>query len=156
VSNSGLIRKITQIGIVTKDVKAMAERYEKVYGIGGWEFIGSDEGFPPEEKALNLTVHEKPQDYEIRLALAMVGDIQIELIQPLDELSDYAIYLNEHGEGVHHISIDTDIEAFHQAMKDRNIPTLITGTVPGKETFSYYDTKEEIGFTSEIHDTKNC
>jgi 4-hydroxyphenylpyruvate dioxygenase-like putative hemolysin len=35
----------------------------------------------------------------------MVGQVQWELIEPLDDESDYARFLAEKGEGVHHIAV---------------------------------------------------
>ena len=42
-----------------------------------------------------------------RLAVATVGQVQWELIQPLDDESLYARFLAEKGEGVHHVAVAT-------------------------------------------------
>lgn len=153
---SKLLQKVTQIGIVTRDAKAMAKRYEEIYGIGNWTIFDGEKGFDPKAKAHELTVRGKLQDFEITLALAKVGDMEIELIQPLDEFSDYAIFLREHGEGVHHISVVTNIAEFHETMRKRNIKPIMSGRIPGVETFTYYDTVPELGMTLEVHDKQNC
>lgn len=149
------IQKINQIGIVTDDLKAMVQRYEEVYGIHGWTVIDGKAGFDPDAKAKNLCTRGVPGDFEISLAKAMVGEIEIELIQPLDNKSDYAQFLRKNGCGVHHISIDTDAGRFRQLMIQRNVPELLRGTIPGAETFLYYETGPEIGMTVEIHDFEN-
>ncbi len=150
-----LIQKIDQIGIVTGDIKAMVRRYEEVYGIGGWTVIDGEAGFDASAKARNLRTRGVPGDFEISLAKAMVGDMEIELIQPLDDKSDYADFLRRHGDGVHHISITTNAGRFRQVMEQRNVPELLRGTIPGAETFHYYETGAEIGMTVEIHDFDN-
>ena len=67
--------------------------------------------------------------------------MQLELIQPLDEYSDYARHLKEHGEGhIHHISILTDNQAFRETMAERGIASVMKGHVAGVETFEYFDT----------------
>lgn len=149
------IQKINQIGIVTDDIKAMVRRYEEVYGIHGWTIIDGEAGFDPKAKAQNLCTRGVPGDFEISLAKAMIGEIEIELIQPLDNKSDYAQYLRRHGCGVHHISIDTDAGQFRHLMEQRNVPELLRGTIPGAETFLYYETGPEIGMTIEIHDPED-
>lgn len=149
---SGLMKRIEQIGIVTRDVKTMAKRYEEIYGVGPWIIADGEGGLDPKYQAVDLTVRGKRQDFGVSLAWAKVGDIEIELIQPLDEHSDYGKFLKEHGEGIHHISLVTDVPEFKKAMEQRGIPTLMTGRVPGVETWIYYDTPEELGMTVEIHD----
>lgn len=147
-----MIRKIVQIGIVTKDIKAMVKRYEEFYGIGGWMVIDGEKGFDPDQKAINTEVRGVPCEFEISLAQAMVGDVQIELIQPLDDLSDYARFLKEYGEGVHHICIDADPAAFAQKMAERNIPVLMKGTIPKSADWTYYDANDELGMIVEVVD----
>ena len=147
-----LIRQILQIGIVTKDVKAMAKRYEELYGVTGWTIIDGEKGFDPDQKAVGLTVRGERVDFEISLASAWVGDVEIELIQPLDDKSDYARFLKEHGEGVHHISIGTDPKAYAAKMKERGIQELMKGTIPNTSNWVYYDSENEIGMITEVVD----
>lgn len=145
------ITNITQIGIVTSDVYAMVDRYQNVYGIGPWEIRDGKKGF--KDEAEDLTVYGKRQDFKVSLALCMAGNVQLELIQPLDEYSDYAKHLKEHGEGViHHISIITDNDAFRETMKERGIASVMRGHVVGVETFEYFDTGRDMGVKVEIHD----
>ncbi|MCD8097094.1 MAG: VOC family protein [Lachnospiraceae bacterium] len=147
-----LLKKILQIGIATRDLKGMVRRYQEVYGVEDWIVIDGETGFDPTQKAQELMVRGQAVDFEISLAKAMIGDVEIELIQPLDDKSDYALFLREHGEGVHHISVDTDVSQFQNVMEERGVEQLIRGTVPHVETFIYYDTVPEIGMTVEIHD----
>lgn len=145
------IENITQIGIVTGDLYAMVKRYETEYGVGPWEIRDGKKGF--EDEAEDLTVYGKRQDFKVSLALCMAGNVQLELIQPLDEFSDYARHLREHGEGVvHHISILTDNAAFRETMASRGIPSVMRGHVAGVETFEYFDTGKDLGVKVEIHD----
>ena len=146
------MQRIEQIGIVTRDLKAMAKRYEEVYGVGPWVIADGEGGLDPKYQAVDLTVRGERPDFGVSLAWAKVGDIEIELIQPLDELSDYGKFLKEHGEGIHHISMVTDVPKFQKTMEERGIPQLMTGRVPGVETWIYYDSAPEVGMTIEIHD----
>lgn len=145
-----LIKKITQIGIVTRDIKNMIKHYEEDYGITDWFFTDGEVGFDPAQKAQDLTTRGVKHDFEISLAQAMIGDVQIELIQPLDEFSDYAQFLKEKGEGVHHICVQADTAHMPAAMKARGVPELLSGTVPGVSHFVYYDTVPDIGMTLEV------
>lgn len=145
-----LIKKILQIGIVTKDAKAMMKCYEEVYGITGWLFVDGTKGFDPAQKARDLTTRGVNHDFEITLAQAMIGDVQIELIQPLDEVSDYGLFLKEHGEGIHHICVEADQARMPAAMRERGIGELLSGTIPNSYHFIYYNTISDIGMTVEV------
>ena len=151
---SAEIKNITQIGIVSGDLYAMVDRYQKLYGIGPWEIRDGKKGF--KDEAEDLMVYGKRQDFKVSLALCMAGNVQLELIQPLDEYSDYARHLKEHGEGhIHHISILTDNQAFRETMAARGIASVMKGHVAGVETFEYFDTGRELGVKVEIHDLES-
>ena len=145
-----IIKKIFQICIVTADVKAMMKRYEENYGIGPWQFTDGEAGFPPEKKAQKLTTRGVPGNFEISIATAKIGDMEIELIQPLDDVSDYARFLKEKGEGVHHVCVTADNERLAARMKEQGIDELMSGTIPGAVRFVYYDATPDIGLTLEV------
>ena len=147
------IEKITQLGIVVRDVYAKVKTYEEFYNIGPWEIMDGNVGF--EDEAEDLTVRGKRQDFKVSLAKAMVGDLEIELIQPLDEFSEYADFLRKHGEGIQHISVVTDAKQFKKEMRSRGVETAMYGHVPGIETFEYFDTIDDIGMMIETHDLEN-
>lgn len=75
---SAEIKNITQIGIVTGDLYAMVDRYQKLYGIGPWEIRDGKKGF--KDEAEDLMVYGKRQDFKVSLALCMAGNVQLELI----------------------------------------------------------------------------
>src|SRR6266851_5540296 len=89
-----------QIGIVVRDLDAAIRRYVNDYGIGPWEVAE----FNP-ENAKDLREYGKPVQRSWRLATAMIGHVQWELIEPLDDESIYAHFLAEKGGGVHHIAV---------------------------------------------------
>jgi hypothetical protein len=50
-------------------------------------------------------LHGKPTDYTMIGAQAHVGPIVVELLQPVEGPSIYKKWLDEHGEGLHHIAV---------------------------------------------------
>jgi Glyoxalase/Bleomycin resistance protein/Dioxygenase superfamily len=74
-----------QIGIVVRDLDATMRRYVDDFGIGPWEIhefaAGAGEDFRE---------HGQPVERSWRLATTMIGEVQWELIEPLDNESDYA------------------------------------------------------------------
>src|SRR6516165_6591800 len=93
-------RETVQIGIVVRNLETTIRRYVDEYGIGPWETHEFAAG-----NAEELHEHGRPVTRSWRLATTMVGQVQWELIEPLDDESDYARFLAEKGEGVHHIAV---------------------------------------------------
>ncbi len=95
--------EIAQIALVVHDLQQALETYWKVLGIGPWSIYTYA---PP---ALRETmVRGKPVEYSMRLAIAHVGALQVELIQPLEGPSIYKEFLAERSEGLHHIQSRVD------------------------------------------------
>ena len=82
-----------QIGIFVRDLEANMQRYVDDYGIGPWEIFEFNAG-----NANDLRQHGEPVERSWRLATTMVGGVQWELIEPLEDESVYARFLAEKGE----------------------------------------------------------
>jgi len=80
----------------------MMRRYADDYGIGPWEVYELNAG-----NAEDFREYGQPVERSGRLAVATIGQVQWELIEPLDEESVYAHFLAEKGEGVHHVAVAT-------------------------------------------------
>jgi glyoxalase/bleomycin resistance protein/dioxygenase superfamily protein len=81
-----------QIGIVVRDLDAAIRRYVNDYGIGPWDVSEFNPG-----NVKDLREYGKPVKRSWRLAVAMIGHVQWELIEPLDDESIYARFLAERG-----------------------------------------------------------
>lgn len=60
---------------------------------------------------------EEVPDQKVRVAMFQVGDVQIELLEPTSPDSPIARFIENRGEGIHHIAyqsddIESDIHAF--------------------------------------------
>ena len=89
-----------QIALVVRDIEATMRTYVQDYGIGPWDVYE----FNP-DTVRDMHEDGKPVERSWRFALAQVGQVQWELIQPLDEDSIYARFLAEKGEGLHHVGV---------------------------------------------------
>jgi 4-hydroxyphenylpyruvate dioxygenase-like putative hemolysin len=86
----------------------------------------------------------------MRLAIAQVGALQVELIQPLEGPSIYKEFLAERGEGLHHLqSRVNDIAKPLAAFSEQGIGVLMSGKF-GEGEFYYLDTERLFGFTYEV------
>ena len=87
----------------------------------------------------------------MRLALADIGNIQFELIEPKDDKSIYAEFLKEHGEGLHHVAFGVD--NYEKAMgffRGKGHSILQGGTWHGF-TYTYLTTQQDLGVIAEIY-----
>jgi catechol 2,3-dioxygenase-like lactoylglutathione lyase family enzyme len=138
-------RQMHQVSVVVKDVQAAVERYWNLFGVGPWQIYTFE---PPELS--DPTIHGKPEPYSMRIALAFMGEVQWELIQPLTGPSIYREFLDEHGEGVHHVSFGVDdYDGAMASLQDQGINMLMGGSWHGA-TFGYVDTEKDLGVIVEM------
>lgn len=140
-----LFRRVRQIGLVVRDARATAAKCWEQFGLGPWTFYT----FEPSRVA-DMTVRGKRVDHAMRTAHARIGDIDWEIIEPLDDKSIYAEHLRTHGEGLHHILFDVaDYAAAKAHMELQGHRELASGTWLGKP-YSYLDTRTSLACIAEI------
>jgi methylmalonyl-CoA/ethylmalonyl-CoA epimerase len=136
-----------QVALVVRDLDATMRAYVHEYGIGPWEIYE----FNP-ETVTDMVKDGKPAEYAFRLAVTMVGSVQWELIQPLDDTSMYAEFLATKGEGLHHVAVGVpDYADALETMRAKGRRVLQAGAYNGV-TFSYLSTDEDLGLITEIFD----
>ncbi len=60
-------------------------------------------------QALGLTVlKEEEEDEGVRSVMIPLGDSRLRLLEPLDKTTSVARFLEQHGEGVHHVALHVD------------------------------------------------
>ena len=134
-----------QIAIVVRDIEATMRTYVHDYGIGPWDIYE----FNP-DTVQDLREDGEPVERSWRLALSQVGQVQWELIQPLDEESIYARFLAEKGEGVHHIGVAVkSYEDTIAALAEKGRRVVLGGEYNGLN-FAYLSTDEDLGLITEI------
>src|SRR5918911_3144577 len=133
-----------QLGIVVRDREATVRRYEDDYGIGPWRFDRIDLG-----AANDYREYGQPVERSTRIAIAMVGRVMWELIEPLDEDGIYARFLAEKGDGVHHVAVATSDFDETFARAERKDSVMLSCKHSGID-IAYLDTLRDLGVTIEI------
>ncbi len=134
-----------QIGIVVRDLEATMRKYVEDFGIGPWQIFEFNPGNAPD-----LREYGKPVQRSWRLAVAMVGQMQWELIEPLDNESIYARFLAEKGGGVHHIAVAVqNFDKMAATEAERGSELVLSGEFEGVKV-AYLDTERDLGVTLEI------
>ena len=112
--------KLGQVGIIVKDIDETISYYKKAFGIGPWAVFT---GEPVEcvEKGKRIT-------FKGKMAMAQTGRVELELIQILEGRSFHSDFLEERGEGIHHIGFFVnDFEERMAAVRDAGIEVLHQG-----------------------------
>jgi methylmalonyl-CoA/ethylmalonyl-CoA epimerase len=145
VSPKPVFRRIAQIGLVVRSVEATAKRCWEEFGIGPWSFYRFDPS-----NVEQMTIRGKRVDHGMRIASAMIGDIEWEIIEPLDDRSVYAEHLRTHGEGLHHILFDVDDYSSAKArLSGMGFQEMVGGKWNGYP-YSYFDTQRSLACLTEI------
>ncbi|MFC1930776.1 VOC family protein [Chloroflexota bacterium] len=114
---------VKQIAIAVKDVVQTAENYWNIMGIGPWEIRewGS-------HALYDRAYYGKPAWARERLGHAYIGDLEIELVQPIEGDSLYQDWIDEHGEGLHHLKfLCDDIDGVSKALTEQGFTSIQNG-----------------------------
>ena len=127
---------ISQLGFVVRDTDETARYYEQVFGLGPWAIMDGE--------TADCTNRGEPVTIRGKIGIAQVGAVQFELIQILEGESIHSEFLQERGEGLHHIGFYVrDLETRLEACRDAGIDVLQKGTIkqgPVTINYAYLDT----------------
>ncbi|MGD0916676.1 MAG: VOC family protein [Thermodesulfobacteriota bacterium] len=139
---------ISQIGFVVKDIDQAVEYYSSIFGIGPftvYEFVPEKHWFM-----------EEPSYLKLMMGKAAWGDLELELIQPIEGKSFHKEFLETHGEGIQHLGFfvpnyDETFEKFKAARFKpvMRVETYIE-TYKGHLRACYFDTRRTGGVMFEI------
>lgn len=143
------IDNIVQVCILVPDLdRAMKNFYER-FGIGPWSIYTYAKPLVKE-----MTRHGKPAEYASRIGLANVGNLRIELIQPLAGDTVYSEYIAKHGYGVQHLGVLTEnMEESLAKARECGLAMTMDGKgfgLDGDGHYAYLDTEDLIGTTLEL------
>lgn len=125
---------MAQLAWVVDDIAAAEGDFGSRHQIGRWTRL-DDVRFGPDE----CTLRGAPADFTAHISMSYVGDLQLELIQPVTGDSLYAEFLAEHGPGLHHACwYVVDLAA---ALEAAGTPDLVAaGAMAGGEVrFAYLE-----------------
>jgi methylmalonyl-CoA/ethylmalonyl-CoA epimerase len=81
--------RVDHIAIAVKNVEEALKNYQKILNVD------------------HLEIEEVPNE-KVKVAMLMLQDTRIELMEPTAPDSPISKFLQEHGEGIHHIAITAD------------------------------------------------
>lgn len=126
----------TQIAWVTSDLDATEKALTGLLGARKWVRI-PEVHFAPD----TCTYRGEPADFVASISLSYLGDMQLELIEPVSGENIYSEFLRDNGPGLHHICMDAEsLEQFDAALADvgeHGAEVVQQGVMPGGIHFAY-------------------
>ena len=146
-------RRIAQVCITTPDIHKTAEDLTYLLGVGPWEI-----GHICTRSADYLETEEYPADRfpktDFLTGIGFYGDLEFELIQPLEGPVPYFGFLERHGVGFQHIKETLTPAVWEDTKKkyrDLGIPLALGGKV-GPCSFVNLRTDDLLGVVYELGD----
>jgi methylmalonyl-CoA/ethylmalonyl-CoA epimerase len=145
-------RKIFQIAFVTRDLERSMKAWVETLGVGPWRVAAFTE-----ETVKDFVVHGAVvgEPFKFLIAISRMGDTELEIIQPVYGPTIYSKFLDERGEGLHHIKEQITDEAIDGVLADyRDKGIGITQTGRFFTDFHHYlDSEAKLGF---VYELGNC
>lgn len=145
--NEAKVKGVVQIGILVRNADEAVRQYARLLGVNDWNInlVDTDKG-----KGKNFRKGRTRIAVKAKIAWATIGGIEFELIEPQDTTSIYAMHLETHGPGIHHVMFDTDdYEHTVSFLNDCGAESIVSGEL--QETrFQLFDTRNTLGLISEF------
>ena len=138
-------RNLSQVGFVVRDLDKTIEKMQRVLGTEP-DTILEMPNYDRENSGVD-------GDFITRIAFYEFCNIQLEFIQPLGGKTVWQKFIDQGGEGIHHIRFSvSDFEGTKKCMHEKGIGMSVEGPsarIPGLR-WGYFDTEEPLGFILEI------
>jgi methylmalonyl-CoA/ethylmalonyl-CoA epimerase len=108
-----MLKRLHHIGIAVHSLDAAMELYRNRFGVNEWERISLPER-------------------HMEVAVCRIGDTMLEFITPTSDQAAFARFLNEKGEGVHHLAYQVDeVETALRTLENNDIRLVDQHARPG-------------------------
>lgn len=141
---------ITQVGLVVEDIEKSIDSYCQVLGLPRPQVIITDD-----YESAKTIYRGSPTIARAKLAFFDMGQVQIELIEPIGTPSTWKDGLTRGGYSVHHIAFQIqDTPAVVDRLATQGIPMIQQGYYTGG-MYTYVDSTEKLGVILELLENFN-
>lgn len=136
--------KFWHVGVLVADIEKAAKYYEGL-GIGPFEV-------PSDLATTDRKVYGKPAPDVKNLArMALLGPVEVELVQPVTGKSVQREFLDKHGEGINHIAFIVDnLDKETDTLIKKGFKIISSGMIVGGGGFAYFNTDKVGGVVFEL------
>ena len=136
---------LCQVAIVVRDIDQARRAWARILGVEAppWRMTA-----PSEET--HIQFRGRGTEARAKLAFFDLGDIRLELIEPVGRPSTWGEFLDTHGEGIHHIAfmVEGQDETLTQ-LAGRDVPLIQRGDYKGGR-YAYVDGTSSLGTILEL------
>ena len=144
---------VVQVGIVVRDDLAAARAWTERFALKPAEVVD----WPPEGSGLEAasTYRGRPGNFRMRLAFIETGAVQLEFIQPLEGDNIYSEFLEEKGEGLHHLLFRVPDPIDAARMLEVDVTQSGGSTLDPGAIWAYLDTEKTLGTIIELKTSRD-
>jgi catechol 2,3-dioxygenase-like lactoylglutathione lyase family enzyme len=141
------MKVVTQVAIVCRDIQATSKHWAALLGVNPPQILTTKPG-----REAKLIYRGHPSDGQAKLAFISLGQVTLELIQPVGGDTAWKEFLDAHGEGVHHIAFQVaDPARTIQAEREAGMPVVHQGRFDDDSgSYTYIDSAGALGVTLEL------
>lgn len=124
-------QNIRQIALVVDDAEKYMKNYAYYLGVDGWDV----RHFTPEKvREFYVDGAHITEGFDFICAVKWIGDMEIEIIQPVKGENIYWEFLENHGVGFHHVKDvfrDAEIKTECERLQEYDVKVMQTGWIDG-------------------------
>ena len=141
------MKVVTQVAIVCRDIEATSKRWAAVLGVDPPQIRTTKPGHE-----VKVMFRGRPSEGQAKLAFIKLGQVTLELIQPVGGDTSWKQYLDANGEGVQHIAFQVaDLDKTIRGFAASGIPVLHQGRYDDDSgAYVYVDSAKALGVTLEL------
>ena len=137
--------KVTQVGIIVRDIESKARAWSEILGLPMPEIIITD----PVDKA-QTEYNGKSTTARAKLAFFHMGQLDVELIEPIEGPGTWKDQLDQHGDSLHHIAFEIKgIQEKIAFLDSKGVPLVQRGEYTGGR-YAYLDGVSQLGTVLEL------
>ena len=149
-------KQIIKIGLVVRDIEAVAERYAALFQIEKPAVRIPAPGRPTAEGTVPVSgtyklYHGENRQILLKSCIVDMEPVYLEIVEPYDDTpSPWLDFLEKHGPGVCFLSFYIKDFAFHQNLMEQGGYPLSFVEEKGYERYGYFDTADKLGVMIEL------
>jgi catechol 2,3-dioxygenase-like lactoylglutathione lyase family enzyme len=147
------LKKVVQVAIVVRDIEASSKLWADLLGMPVPEISTTRPGHEVKE-----IYRGKPSEGQVKLTFFNLGQVVIELLQPISEGTSWKEFLDKKGEGVQHLGFQVeDPDKTSAELEKAGYPIIHQGRYDSNDgTYIYHETLDALGVVVELlhSDTK--
>lgn len=146
------LKTVVQVAIVVRDIESASRKWAEVLGMPVPEIRTTRPGQEVKE-----IYRGEPSDGQVKLTFFNLGQVVLELLEPVSEGTSWKEFLDEQGEGVQHLGFQVvDPVKTSAALENAGYPVFHQGRYDSDDgTYIYHDTMDDLGVIIELLHSDN-